>query len=120
MAFVPVARLEDIPSGRGLRVVVDGIGVGLYRVGDKVHAMEDACPHAGFPLSQGELKGCVVTCIAHQWQFDIRTGFDPQHADGFPVPVFAVEVEGDRVFVDLAKKLNDPPRGARRREPRTR
>ena len=116
MSFVPVARLHDIPTDRGLRVVLAGIGVGLYRVGEAVYAMEDACPHAGYPLSEGELDGCVISCRAHGWPFDIRTGFDPEHADGFPIPCFAVEVEGDEVRIDLATRINDP----RRNRPRPR
>ena len=110
LSFIPVARLEDIPTDHGLRVVVDGIGVGLYRVGETIYAMEDACPHAGYPLSEGELAGCVITCHAHGWPFDIRTGFDPDHADGFPIPCFAVEVEGDEVRIDLANRINEPKR----------
>ena len=114
MPFVDVAHLHEIPTDRGLRVVIDGVGVGLYRVGDEVHAMEDACPHAGVPLSDGTLESGVVTCRAHGWPFDVRTGFDPEHADGFPLPCFAVEIRGDRVFVDLNDRVNDPRR--RRRE----
>jgi nitrite reductase/ring-hydroxylating ferredoxin subunit len=114
LSFVPVARLDEIPTDRGLRVVVEGIGIGLYRVGEAIYAMEDACPHAGYPLSEGELDGCIISCRAHGWPFDIRTGFDPDHADGFPIPCFAVEVEGDEVRIDLANRINDP----RRRRPR--
>ena len=113
MSFVPVARLHEIPTDRGLRVVIDDVGVGLYRVGDAVHAMEDACPHAGVPLSDGTLDGCVVTCRAHGWPFDVRTGFDPDDADGFPIPCFAVEIRGDEVFVDLSDRVNDPRRRRR-------
>ena len=114
MPFVAVATLDEIPTGRGLRVVVDGVAVGLYNVEGRVYAMEDACPHAGVHLSQGQLDGCVVTCLAHGWMFDIRTGFDPQHEDGFPVPCFAVEVVGESVRIDLEKRLNAPPRRVRR------
>jgi len=122
LSFVPVARLRDIPERSGLRVVVDDIGIGLYRVeedeGVAVYAMEDACPHAGFPLSEGELAGCVISCHAHGWPFDVRTGFDPDNADGFPIPCFAVRVDGDQVFVDLEARINEPPRRAKTRTPR--
>ena len=114
MSFVPVARFEDVPTDRGLRVEIDGIGVGLYRVGDAIHAMEDVCPHAGVPLSDGTLEGCVITCRAHGWPFDVRTGFDPSHADGFPIPCFAVEVRDDEVFVDLEDRVNGPRRSRAR------
>ncbi len=110
MSFLPVAQADEIPEGRGLRVHVDGVDVGLYRVGEQVFAMEDNCPHAGFPLSKGQLEGCVVVCEAHGWPFDVRTGFDPDNADGFPVPCFAVSVRGATVYVDLDHRTNEPRR----------
>jgi nitrite reductase/ring-hydroxylating ferredoxin subunit len=114
MPFLPAARLRDIPSDRGLRVEIEGVAIGLYRVGHDVYAMEDACPHAGFPLSAGTLEGHVIRCGAHGWPFDVRTGFAPEDADGFPIPCFAVRVEGDRVWVDLETRLNAPSRRRRR------
>ena len=113
MPFVPVARLNEIPSRRGLRVRVDDVEIGLYRVGDEVYAMEDSCPHAGFPLSEGELEGCVIVCKAHGWPFDVRTGFDPEDADGFPIPCFAVSIREDVVHVDIDTRTNDPRRRGR-------
>ena len=110
LSFVRVAQLNEIPTRGGLRVVVDGIGVGLYSVDGEIYAMEDACPHAGYPLSEGELEGCIISCRAHGWPFDVRTGFDPDNADGFPVPCFAVEVEGEEVRIDLSNRINDPRR----------
>lgn len=110
MSFVAAARIEDIPSDRGLRVRIDSIDIGLYRVDDRVWAMEDTCPHAGYPLSKGEFADCVVVCRAHGWSFDVRTGFDPDNADGFPIPCFAVSVEQGMVHVDLERRTNDPRR----------
>ncbi len=105
-----MARLADVPTGRGLRVVVGTLQVGLFRVGDELHAMENACPHAGLPLSEGLLEGCVVTCTAHGWRFDVRSGFPPGDADGFPIPCFPVRVEDGEVYVDV-----DHPTNLRRR-----
>jgi nitrite reductase/ring-hydroxylating ferredoxin subunit len=113
MSFAPVARLEEIPSNRGLHVRVDEVDIGLYRVGDHVYAMENTCPHAGFPLSKGELEGCVIVCQAHGWPFDVRTGFDPENADGFPIPCFAVSVENSTVHIDVQQRIIEPPRRAR-------
>lgn len=86
------------------------MGVGLFRVDGRIHAMEDACPHAGDSLSGGLLEGCVVVCPAHGWDFDVRTGFRPGDADGFPVPCFAVRVDAEDVWVDLESVVNRPPR----------
>lgn len=115
MAFVPVARLDEIPQDRGLRIQIDGVAVGLYRVGESVYAMEDACPHAGFPLSEGSFENCVIVCKAHGWPFDVRTGFDPDNADGFPIPCFTVRVAGNEVSIDLESRTNAPAARARPR-----
>ena len=106
-----------------MRVRVGDVDIALYRVDDSVYAMEDACPHAGFPLSRGRLEGCVIVCEAHGWPFDVRTGFDPQNADGFPIPCFAVRLIGDdadapdevAVEVDLDHQTNHPREMRRQR-----
>jgi len=113
LTFVAVARLDEIPTARALRVTVDGIALGLYRVGDTIHAMEDACPHAGFPLSKGRFENGVIVCAAHGLCYDVRTGFDPENPDGFPIPCFGVRIEDGVVEVDLDDRINDP----RRRRP---
>jgi nitrite reductase/ring-hydroxylating ferredoxin subunit len=113
MGFEKVAQIEDIPGGRGLRVHLRGIEVGLFRVGDDVYAMENACPHAGDPLSEGVLDGCVIVCEAHGWDFDVRTGHRPDDADGFPIPCFAVSIQAGAVWIDLddVTNMRRRPRG---------
>ncbi len=37
-------------------------------------AVDAACPHQGYPLAQGSLQGCVITCAWHNFKFDLRTG----------------------------------------------
>lgn len=108
-----VARADQIPEGRGLRVELDGIELGLFRVAGRVFALENRCPHAGDPLSEGSLSGCIVTCAAHGWRFDLRTGFRPGYEDGFPIPCFPVRVEAGLVAVDIRNPLNlgRPARG---------
>lgn len=108
MAFEKVARESDVPNGRGLCVRVGEIEVGLFRVDGEIHAMENRCPHAGDPLSEGELRGGIIVCPGHGWDFDVRTGFRPDDADGFPIPCFAVRIVDGHVEIDLARSTNIP------------
>jgi len=101
LAYQKVANANDLPAGRGLCVQVDGIEIGLFRVGEKIYAMENRCPHADDPLSEGTLEGTIVTCRAHGWQFDVRTGFRPEDGDGFPIPRFNVRTTGNTIEIDL-------------------
>jgi nitrite reductase/ring-hydroxylating ferredoxin subunit len=32
------------------------------------------CPHQSQPLVDGVLDGTTLTCSAHEWMFDVRTG----------------------------------------------
>jgi nitrite reductase/ring-hydroxylating ferredoxin subunit len=118
VAFETVARLEEIPDRRGLRVQIGDVEIGLFRVEGRVHAMANRCPHAAFPLNRGELIGSVIVCPAHGWDFDVCTGFKPGYDDGFPIPTFAVQVDGDEVSVDVEQVLNDPRSARERRQAR--
>ncbi len=60
------------------------------------------------------MEGCVVVCPVHGWDFDVRTGFKPDKADGFPIPCYEVRVEDGEVFVDVEDEINHPRRGPRR------
>jgi len=101
MGMTRVAAVSDVVPGCGFRVRVRGIPIAIYRVGDAFYAMEDTCPHAGAPLSEGTLSGTVITCAVHGWDYDIRSGFRRGYEDGFPIPCFPVHIEGDGVWIEI-------------------
>ena len=100
MPFVYVVAVDDLWSGEMRGYVVQGTKVVLLRVDDTVFAYEDRCAHLGVLLSKGSLDGSVLTCHAHQWQYDVCTGggVNPVSARLKPFPV---KVERGVVFVDL-------------------
>ena len=69
-----VCRLSDLREGEGKVVEVEGLELALFRVGDEVVALENACPHRGGPLAFGDVRGATVYCPLHAWPFDLRTG----------------------------------------------
>jgi nitrite reductase/ring-hydroxylating ferredoxin subunit len=64
----------------------------------EVFALDNRCPHMGFPLSRGSLDRGLLTCHWHHARFDLRSGctFDLWADD---TPVFEVCVEGDDIWV---------------------
>lgn len=69
-----VVTVTDLAAGQGREFTVAGRIVALYHVGDTFHAMDGICAHAGGPVGKGMLRGCIVTCPWHGWQFDVSTG----------------------------------------------
>jgi nitrite reductase/ring-hydroxylating ferredoxin subunit len=105
MAFERVAELAQIPSDCGLRVRMAGREVGLYRIGDRVYAMDNLCPHAGYPLHEGELDGTWVICPGHGWAFDVITGLAPGEIEEEPLERYPVRVEDGAVWIDVSAPL---------------
>jgi toluene monooxygenase system ferredoxin subunit len=65
---------DELWIGEMKGVVVGGRRVLVLRLEDGVFAYEDRCAHLGVPLSEGTLEDGVLTCRAHHYQYDARTG----------------------------------------------
>lgn len=46
----------------------------LLKTGGELRAYAGACPHQSQSLVEGTLEDGVLTCGAHEWQFDALTG----------------------------------------------
>ena len=99
---VTVAHLRDVPPGTGIVRVVAGKPVAIFNVGGTLYAIDDACPHAGAPLSDGDVDGTVVTCLWHGWRFRLTDGVWADAPKGkVRVGCYPVAVVGDEVVVTL-------------------
>ena len=98
------ASLEELREAGRLVVALDGHNICLLAENGSVFAVDNRCPHMGFPLHRGSVADGILTCHWHHARFDLCTGgtFD-QWAD--ELRRFPVEVDGDDVYVDLT-----PPR----------
>ncbi len=73
-SYRPACRADEVASGEGRLVEIDGRAIALFNVGGAFHAIEDTCLHAGGPLHEGTLHGTTVTCPWHEWRFDVSSG----------------------------------------------
>jgi nitrite reductase/ring-hydroxylating ferredoxin subunit len=101
--WVRAGELEEL-AAVGVRVVSGGrhgIAVVAYRDGDDVRiaAVDNRCPHMGFPLSRGTVCDGILTCHWHHARFELATGgtFDPFADD---VAVHAIRLIDGIVWVD--------------------
>jgi len=70
----------------------------FYSDGD-VYAVDNRCPHMGFPLRRGTVRDGILTCHWHHAKFDLAGGctFDPFADDVTP---FNVGVEDERIWLE--------------------
>jgi nitrite reductase/ring-hydroxylating ferredoxin subunit len=103
--FVRAASLAELREAGRLVVHVEGNTLCLFADGAAVHAVDNRCPHMGFPLHRGTVADGILTCHWHHARFDLCSGgtFD-QFADD--VRVFPVDVRGDDVYVDARPRVD--------------
>jgi nitrite reductase/ring-hydroxylating ferredoxin subunit len=97
---VRVAAVSEVPPGTNKEVMADDQVVALFNVEGTFYALDGVCPHAGGPLGEGTLRGSVVTCPWHGWQFDVKSGENCLNRK-MTHKSFAVKVEGNDVLVEL-------------------
>ena len=85
----------------------------LYDRG-RVFALDNRCPHMGFPLDRGSVDDGILTCHWHHARFDLESGctFDLWADDA---PICPVELRNGEVWVKTTFGYADPPAHWRQR-----
>ncbi|MBD1847858.1 Rieske (2Fe-2S) protein [Cyanobacteria bacterium FACHB-63] len=99
--FVRAASVNDVREAGRLVVAIAGHTILLIHENDTIYAVDNRCPHMGFPLHRGTVKDCILTCDWHYARFDVMSGgtFDSWADD---LPAFPVQIRDREVWVDLA------------------
>ncbi len=96
--FVRVGRLEEVAARH--MTVVSGAHPPILVISDgaRCFAVDNRCPHLGFPLHRGTVEDGILTCHWHHARFDVASGggFDLWADD---LPTAAVEVRDGDVWV---------------------
>ncbi|MEM7032881.1 MAG: Rieske (2Fe-2S) protein [Chloroflexota bacterium] len=116
MSKVRIASKAEIEAAGCKVYPVNGHILALFKTDEGIFAIDNRCPHMGFPLNKGSVKDGILTCHWHHARFDLATGgaFDLFADD---IPAFPIEIDGEDVYVDLSqardplaynrKRLND-------------
>jgi 3-phenylpropionate/trans-cinnamate dioxygenase ferredoxin component len=102
---VDLGDLSDLRDGqtRSFPDVGDH-GVVVCRVAGRLHAVVDNCSHRDAKLSEGRLRGSLLTCPLHGAQFDVRTGAHQGPPASLPIACFAVtEADGVASIVAISR-----------------
>ncbi len=102
-----VGTVDEIRE-RGCTVVTGGgHTIAVFKKDESFAAVDNRCPHMGFPLDRGTVKNGILTCHWHHARFDLASGgtFDPFADD---VRSFPVSVHDGIVWVDPQPPEHDP------------
>jgi nitrite reductase/ring-hydroxylating ferredoxin subunit len=105
--FALAGSLEELKA-KG-RLVMHGDHRPILVIYDRgrVFALDNRCPHMGFPLERGSVEDGILTCHWHHARFDLESGctFDLWADD---VPVCPVEVRNGNIWVKTTFGHADP------------
>lgn len=93
-----VSTLEELEKKSHISFNVPGRDLVIFYHEGQVYALDNRCPHMGFPLSRGTTKDGILTCDWHHARFDLKSGgtFDLWADD---VPAFPVQIQDGKVWV---------------------
>jgi nitrite reductase/ring-hydroxylating ferredoxin subunit len=101
---VSVGRIGEIANP----TVVSGgrHGIAVFLTDGKPYAVDNRCPHMGFPLNKGSVRDGILTCHWHHARFDLESGgtFDPWADD---VKVYPAWEENGIIYVDPRPRVED-------------
>jgi nitrite reductase/ring-hydroxylating ferredoxin subunit len=89
-----------LADGCGKLVTVNGKALALFRLGERVVALDAECPHEGGPLQDGTIEAGCVVCPWHNYKFELASGqcdIDPS----LKVKTYPTAIEDETVFVEV-------------------
>ena len=106
--YVRVATLSDLESAGRKVVSSDGRPIALFHHEGEVYAVDNRCPHMGFPLTRGTVEEGILTCHWHHARFELEHGdtFDLFADD---VQTFPTEIREGDVWLDPDPEPDVPP-----------
>jgi nitrite reductase/ring-hydroxylating ferredoxin subunit len=121
MKKVKIGTVTDFPLGKPRIVRAESVMVVVNHTENGFYAVENRCPHLGFPIGLGQVEGNVITCPFHGSKFDMCTGENLDWVTSLagipmpswtqrmmmlgkkptPIPTFQVTQEGDDLYVTI-------------------
>jgi nitrite reductase/ring-hydroxylating ferredoxin subunit len=100
--LIRVGSLDELKAGGCLVVSAGRHSVAVFWHEGQAWAVDNRCPHMGFPLSRGTLRDGLLTCHWHHARFDLASGgtLDPFAGDVRPYPTV---IKGGDVFVEVSQ-----------------
>ncbi|WP_323172080.1 Rieske (2Fe-2S) protein [Natrialba sp. PRR66] len=106
--FSPVVALDELEEAGRELASIDGTPLAIFHHEGEIRAVNNRCPHMGFPLVEGTVDDGILTCHWHHARFELSCGdtFDPWADD---VQTYPVAVRDGTVYVNPKPTHELPP-----------
>lgn len=104
--YKKICKISDLQNKIGKRFMIDDIDVAVFRVDEKVFAVNNICPHQHASIIyDGFVEDGYVICPAHGWEFNLKTG--KMHTGGSGLDPYEVKIIDSEVFIKVYEnKIN--------------
>ena len=104
--YIRVASLAELEKSGSHTLSCQGRTVVVFYHAGSIYAVDNRCPHMGFPLDRGSICDGILTCHWHHARFDLSSGgtFDAFADD---VATFPVLIKDDDVWLDPIPEPRD-------------
>jgi len=111
---IRVGTVAEVKQHGAMVVAGDDRPLAIFYHQDRLYAVDNRCPHMGFPLHRGTTHDGILTCHWHHARFDLASGctFDLWADD---VPSYPVEVRDGDVWVTVQSTGGGTPEHWQRR-----
>jgi nitrite reductase/ring-hydroxylating ferredoxin subunit len=98
--WVRVADISQLQrEGLGFLVKADGLDVALFRWRGRVYAVDNLCPHMGFPLAESIMQGGEIICGWHGWHISLEDG--TCRRERVTARMYPCEIRGAEVWLQI-------------------
>jgi 3-phenylpropionate/trans-cinnamate dioxygenase ferredoxin subunit len=97
--WINVIEDNALSDNEHIVVDVDGTDVVIFKLADRLYALEDVCTHDGGDIACGQIEGDEIICPRHGARFCIKTGkvkSAPAYED---IECFPLRIEGGMVQI---------------------
>jgi nitrite reductase/ring-hydroxylating ferredoxin subunit len=99
--YVKIAETKDVLKKQMQVFNVKGQEILVVNVEGELFAIENRCPHLGYPLFFGSLEGYTLTCGFHSAKFNVKTGKSLGPVTSESLKTFPVKFQNSSIFIEI-------------------
>jgi 3-phenylpropionate/trans-cinnamate dioxygenase ferredoxin subunit len=98
-----VCKSDEVTNDEPKAITIKGLEIGIFRVDDRLYAIENVCSHEYAYLTKGFVEGAVVECPLHEARFCLKTGDCLKGPATEPVATFEIQEKDGEVSVRIGE-----------------